>query len=1061
MDLHVVQGWRSQATPSQRVMKKQLLQLGVQILVAATICALPIFGQTQTELPALAAVQRELKGGETHSYRINLNAGQFLNANVEQEGIDLVVSVFGPDKKQLTESDSPNDQWGPEPVLLVASTSGEYRVDVRSPRNTAPTGRYQIQIVAMREATETDKSHAGAQSAFDEARKLRAQQTAPARRTALEKYQTAVPLFQAAGDTYRRALTLLSIGITHFQLNEIRKALDYFNETLTIAVSLENRRLEAGTETWVGGMLDILGDVSKSLDHHQRALKLARENGSQIAEGSALTNIGKIYNDVADWQKALEFYTQALQVFRSLRIVQNEARALNNIGIAYYELGELQKALDYLQQSLPLMRAAGNKNSEAYTLLNIGRVYRRSGDFQKALTHFSQAQALQQQTGNKAEEAESLDEIGIAYSALGQQDKALDYHRQAVEILRSVGNLRREAMALRSLADTYTLLKQPEKAVDHYTQALAIFRNISDLSYAATTLEGIARAEQQRGNLEAANKNIAESIALIETVRSRSGSLTLRASYRALVEGAYEFYIDLLMHRHAQNPAHGFAAEALEASERGRARSLLERLSEAPIDIREGIDPSLLEKERDLKRVMNAKAQREMQLKARKASTEEIATLRKEISALEDEYQQVQAAIRKNSPQYSALTQPQPLRLKEIQQQLDPDTLLLEYSLGESRSFLWAVTPDSLKTFELPKRTQIEKLAQEVSASLAARSVTRSLEAPEDRRARIADADAKFKQVNAELSRMILAPAAAEFGKKRLVVVLDGALNYVPVAALSLAANRPIIIDHEIVSLQSASAFAVQRQNLSNREPAPKAVAVIADPVFSTTDARLKSGAAQATASDPGSTRIIEHTSGVGNGQLSIPRLPFTRWEADQILAVAPRQSSLKAFDFGASRSIATSDELSKYRYVHFATHGYLDKQRSGLSAIVLSMVDEQGKPQDGFLRTHDIYNLKLPAELVVLSACETGLGKDIQGEGLEGLTRGFMYAGARRVIVSLWNVNDKATAALMQRLYAGMLRNNKTPAAALRAAQIEMLRMRPWQSPYYWAAFVMQGEWR
>jgi CHAT domain-containing protein len=186
--------------------------------------------------------------------------------------------------------------------------------------------------------------------------------------------------------------------------------------------------------------------------------------------------------------------------------------------------------------------------------------------------------------------------------------------------------------------------------------------------------------------------------------------------------------------------------------------------------------------------------------------------------------------------------------------------------------------------------------------------------------------------------------------------------------------------------------------------------------------------------------------------------LPFTRWEADQILAVAP--SGLKAVDFNANRSIATGGELSKYRYVHFATHGYLDTSRSNLSAIVLSLYDEQGKPQDGFLRTHDIYNLKLPAELVVLSACETGLGKDVTGEGLEGLTRGFMYAGARRVIVSLWNVNDKATASLMQRLYVGMLRSGKTPAAALRAAQIEMLRTRQWQSPYFWAPFVMQGEW-
>jgi len=189
--------------------------------------------------------------------------------------------------------------------------------------------------------------------------------------------------------------------------------------------------------------------------------------------------------------------------------------------------------------------------------------------------------------------------------------------------------------------------------------------------------------------------------------------------------------------------------------------------------------------------------------------------------------------------------------------------------------------------------------------------------------------------------------------------------------------------------------------------------------------------------------------------------LPFTRTEADQILAVARNGSNLKALDFRANREIATSGELSKYRYVHFATHGYLDTTRAGLSAIVLSLYDAQGKPQDGFLRTHDVYNLKLPAELVVLSACETGLGKDVQGEGLEGLTRGFMYAGARRVIVSLWNVNDKATASLMQRLYAGMLRDGKTPAAALRAAQIEMLRTAQWQSPYYWAPFVMQGEWR
>jgi CHAT domain-containing protein len=255
------------------------------------------------------------------------------------------------------------------------------------------------------------------------------------------------------------------------------------------------------------------------------------------------------------------------------------------------------------------------------------------------------------------------------------------------------------------------------------------------------------------------------------------------------------------------------------------------------------------------------------------------------------------------------------------------------------------------------------------------------------------------------------------------------------------------------VSLPSVSAFAVQRENLANRNLAPKTLAVIADPVFSPADPRLKKGV-EAVAQNE--TRSLEHltATAAGGARLTIPRLPFTRWEADQILGVARAGSNLKALDFRANRAMATSGELSKYRYVHFATHGYLDTTRAGLSAIVLSMFDENGKPEDGFLRTHDIYNLKLPAELVVLSACETGLGKDVQGEGLEGLTRGFMYAGARRVVVSLWNVNDKATAALMQRLY-------KTPAGALRAAQIEMLRAGQWQAPYYWAAFVMQGEWR
>jgi CHAT domain-containing protein len=340
------------------------------------------------------------------------------------------------------------------------------------------------------------------------------------------------------------------------------------------------------------------------------------------------------------------------------------------------------------------------------------------------------------------------------------------------------------------------------------------------------------------------------------------------------------------------------------------------------------------------------------------------------------------------------------------------------------------------------------------------------------------------------LSRILLAPVATELGKKRLVIVADGALQNLPFAMLaeptnsrtgamgrsSTAAFAPLVVNHEVISLPSASALAALRQELGGRKPAPNGVAVIADPIFNAVDDRIKLVAAKPAAGtapaggsqDIAYTRIIEHLAETDVNtkvrKLVIPRLPFTRQEADQILAIAGAatgSSNLRALDFKASRATATSPELSLYRYVHFATHGLLDSQRPGLSALVLSLVDEHGESQDGFLRAHQVYNLNLPAELVVLSACQTGLGKEIKGEGLVGLTRGFMYAGAARVMVSLWNVNDKATSELMVKLYRKMLKEGQRPAEALRATQVEMWRERQWRSPYYWAAFTLQGEWR
>lgn len=1011
--------------------------------------------EAPTQLPVLADGRHALKGGEAQSYVIDLSAGQFLYALIEQQGIDLSVTLFKPDGSQIAVSDSPNDRFGTEPALLVADAAGRYRVEVRAPNTRASAAFYQIRIVALREATAVDKQHAAAQRAFDEAQKLRAQPAADAKRAAVAKYVEATPLFQAAGDAYRQTLAVQATGIAYAQLNEFRTALRYFEEALTLARNTGDQRLEAPIETLLGGACDVLGEIAKSHQRYERARVLAGRLGDEPTQGSALNNIGKLYHDAGDFQRALDYYLQALPLFAESP--PRRAITLNNIGVAYSSLGDPESALDYLQQSLEVLKTGPDRAAEALTLNNIGYAYNYLTKYQEASNYFNQARAMLQKIGNRSVEAQTLDLLGATYSDMGQPEKALELHQQALEIQRTAKNIRREAISHANLGHVYNLLGKPEQALDHFNQALAIVRNINDLNSAAIVLEGRARVQQKLGNLAEARKDVEESLSLIETVRARSGSQSLRASYLASREQAYGLYVDVLMQLHAKDPSARHDAEALQASERGRARSLLEMLNEAPADIEQGVGVELVKREREIRQSINAKAQRLIQLKAQNGNRQEMETFDKEIRGLEDEYQQVQVEIRKASPAYAALTQPQPLGLKQIQQLLESNTVLLEYSLGDERSYLWAVTQDSLKTYELPKGEDIQKVAQDVYQSLTARSVIKSLETPAQRQERIALADKQFQQTSADLGRMILAPAAADIGTKRLVVIADGALQYVPFSALPGSNQRPLILDHELVSLPSASSLAIQRLTLANRKPAPKTLAVIADPVFSSNDSRFKSGAVAAAGDG---TRIIEHGP-AGSGPLTIRRLPFTRQEADQILAVAPGGANLRAVDFRANRSIATSGELSQYRYVHFATHGYLDTSRAGLSAIVLSLVDENGKPQDGFLRTHDIYNLKLPAELVVLSACETGLGKEVKGEGLDGLTRGFMYAGARRVVVSLWNVNDKATAGLMQHLYIGMLRNKKAPAASLREAQIQMLRVKQWQSPYYWAGFVLQGEWR
>lgn len=1074
------------------------------------------------ELKPGAPIGRELAGGETHSYRLIVTAGQYARVVVEQKGIDVVVKLFGPDEEKILEANSPNTTLGPEPVSLIATTSGNYRLDVVASEKTVLSGRYEIRIDKSGDATPQDRERLVAEKSFFDAYRLRQEGTAASLRQAIEKYTKVLDLWRALDDREQVAVTINQIGETLYELGDTQKSLDHFNEALLIwqkngsrrgeAAALKNigdaysklgnnetalRYLQQALPIWeevgdqseraitlnnIGLATNYLGKPDEALDYYHQALAIHRTLGDRLNEAATLNNLAGTYYRSGDEQKAFEYYSLALPLKRATKDLRGEAIILNNLGSMFWRLREYEKAVEYHTQTLSLARTTGDRNTEAIAIVNLGLDELSSGNKEKALEYYQQSLSLFRVVGNRRGEAYALSEIGKAYLLLRHYDKALDHYQQALAKLRNIGDRSGEGNTLSQIGVCYSELGNPQEALSHLEQALTLHRDLKELSLEALTLHKIANVELELGRYADARARIEAAIKIIESTRSKFISQTLRTSYSASVQAFYELYIELLMRMHKVQPSLGHDAVAFQVNEHARARGLLETLNEARIDIRQGVDVDLLGRERSLQDQLNIKSERLTRLLAGKHTEEQEKVARKDVDDLLTAYQDVDEKIRASSPRYAALKQPEPLNWKEIQQLLDGDTILLEYALGKDRSYLWRLTSSSVSSFELPKRSEIETLARQVYEALTARNRVIRFEKPADKQVRVAKADAEYFAKSTLLSRMVLGPVSGRLGNKRVVVVTDGALQYVPFGALPIplrdnprtsretpGSYQPMIMQHEVVSLPSASTLALLRKEMVGRQLGAKTTAIFADPVFGEDDQRLDAMSSRATKQAHQQAAKLEskrefsgpmERSIRDTGGLGFPRLPYSRKEADAITALAPKGATRKWLDFEANRLTAISDDLSNYRIVHFATHGLLNSQHPELSGIVLSLVDKDGQSQDGFLRLHEIYNLKLGADLVVLSACRTALGKEIKGEGLVGVTRGFMYAGAPRVIASLWAIDDEITAEWMKRFYREMLVMDKRPAAAMRMAQVGLWREKH-LPPYFWAAFVLQGEWR
>jgi CHAT domain-containing protein/tetratricopeptide (TPR) repeat protein len=891
---------------------------------------------------------------------------------------------------------------------------------------------------------------------------------------ALDRALEAVKIAKTQSDPRLTSRALNAVGDAQAFLGQTRQAFETYREALALSTGLADARSRAQTLVNLGFALSDLGQMSQAIDRYQEALILFEDVADTRGLALTQTALGHAYSKTGAKQRALDAYWTATTFFESVYDPPTQASMLNGLGYVHYELGEPGSAILYYQQALDLYRTTRYRNGETNTLLWLGRCQQALGALDLAVERFESALALSRATGNRRLEPYALRHLADIHASRGRETVALGLYQQAREVSRASGDPREESYALNAMARLVNRSGRQSETRALLKEALELSRASADRYGESWTLYNLALVTRDTGEADNALAFVEAALDIVETLRTSVGSLDLRASYYASARQLHELNVELLTRLNDRRPGEGFEAAAFEASEQARARSLLDSLAEAGADVGRGVDPGLLDRERAARRAINAAAEKRMALVASGDDPKRAGALTQELVRLTAVRRELEGQIRAHSTSLSSLARPVPLSLFEVQSEIDGESLLLEYFLGDTQSYLWAVTPSSIDSYKLPPRAEIEKLAREVREILTAPPTAAAKSGRGFR-----DSESAYWTRASALGDVLVGQVAGLLtGRRRLLIVADGILQYIPFGGLPVPASAgsgtggqfgSLGARYEIAHLPSASAIAALRSRRAARPPTERTIAIIADPVFEgddprlpdqdASDTRMPRTRAPSSAKGPSTlARALRDVGGIG-GKLAVPRLLATGREAREILKLAPDAAT--AFGLDANRSFVTNGDLNRYRIVHFATHGVLDDVHPELSGIILSLYDKGGRPVDGFLRLHDVRSLRLSADLVVLSACSTGLGTEIRGEGLVGLAGGFMHAGASRVLASLWKVDDEATGVLMAHFYTALLQEGLAPAAALKKAQLALRAHERWAHPFYWAAFVLQGDWK
>jgi CHAT domain-containing protein len=1038
--------------------------------------------------------------GKNDRYRIVASAGKALELSVQQldGSVELHLSNIGETADASPKSARFNDagRMSRLRMILIADTRSNWQIEISSRSKTRPAS-YKIEVNGAHPITQRDRDLVATQTALNDAETLRRSagslESGNARAnpdTVAAQYQAALDAATKARDTCLQLMAQAGRARFQFALGKYEDARDAAKSALEFSCGTASDDLSAAAERAVAertlaSAIGYLGDFPQSTSVAERALALYRQTGDRNFQAMQRANLSANYRAMGATQKALEYaqaalhlaeeigddkravfaresiaaihlqrgelgqalvaYRQTLEKVAATPYPLIEAMSRNDMGLLYDQLGESEAATSAYAKAEALWSANGDQSGLAETLLNEGELALNIGHLDQAQKAFQRALDYDQAHGLQREQAHALSGLGRCALARGRYDEANRQLMAALDLAHRIGSVVHEASAYLSLGDLESQRNRTDEALRYYDQALAIAEKTNDAATKVAALGSQARVRLQMKDAEGARPLLEKAIALIEDERTQIDAPQLRTAFFASRRAYFDLYIDTLMKHIRGKDGDAMTRAAIEAAERARAMQFREQLSERNIGVEPKADAALLSAERNAEDDLHQAAWRQNQLSAT-ASDDDRRSVQTQVDTASRNLDDARGRIRAADPHYAQIVHPAPPNLQVAQKMLaNDDVEVLEYWLGPEASYLWTIDAGDVREYVLPSRATLDRASDALLASVIAQGNIASNVGFETRSAQ--NNAAWHKQAD-ELAKLVFAPVLAHTRKRHFVVIGDGELQRVPFALFD-AKN-----EYDFVYLPSLATLAQLRLRAPSET---KSIAIIADPVLQASDPRI---ATHADAKSPAPNDVLNSAgSDVGIG--AFVRLAHAQEEASAIASLLRPSDVWIASGFDANRQKINAVDWTRYGIAHFATHALIDLRHPELSGVVLSLFDSDGKDVDGFLRSTDIFRLRMPVDLVVLSVCDSTREIGRGAEGIFGLSRAFFYAGARKLLVSLWSVDDRASAQLMTAFYRHLLAQHELPSVALASAQAEMRKDVRWENPYYWAGFAIQGDWR